>query len=213
MSTATLLPIEPFPARKRRRQHDDSKKKKEKKKNVEKGKQKSGSKSDKLKRKLDIDETKSKDKKSSESTMSQISKLEETIQALDAEIRDVTDKLEKKTREKVTDDGSAETMKSAIMTTTTERGEESTYYPMNQENVSSNHSVSVHKEEKKIRIKLPQKKVEKPKIQPYEFPLTEPLPTLSSAFEKESEITTIVYAIPYVPDEEEELVRKKYRRF
>lgn len=169
-------------------------------------KKKTESKSGKQERKLEMKKAKSKDIESKISTVSQISKLEQTIEALDAEIRDVTDKLEKKSR-KVTD-GSAETTKSAIITTTTER-DESTYYPMNQENVSSNQSEK--KEEKKIRIKLPQRKVEKPKIQPYEFPLTEALTKVSSTFEKESESTTIVYAIPYIPDEEESVT--KYRRF
>ena len=121
----------------------------------------------------------------------------------------MTDKLEKKNHEKVSDDGTAETMKSAIITTTTER-EESTYYPMNQENISSNQSEQ-KEEEKKIRIKLPQRKVEKPKIQPYEFPITEPLTKVLSIMEDESESTTVVYAIPYIPDEEEAV--RKYRRF
>ena len=176
---------------------------KKERKNVDM-KKKTESKSVKQERKLESKETKSKDIESKVSNVSQISKLEQTIEALDAEIRDVKDKLKSR---KVTD-GTAETIKSAKITTTTER-EESTYFPMHQENVSSNQSEQ--KGEKKIRIKLPQRKVEKPKIQPYEFPLTEALTKVSSSFENESESTTIVYAIPYIPDEEESVT--KYRRF
>ena len=158
-----------------------------------------------IERKFDIEKNVKKaimiDAISKESSVSQILKLEETIEALGAEIKDVTDKLGEKSRKtsKIITDESTETMTSAVTSTTTER-QDSTYYPMDQENPRSQQSKSG---EKKIRIKLPQKKVEKPKIQPYEFPLSEPLPKIPTKNEEQPDSTTIVYAIPYNPEDKE----------
>ena len=189
---------------------------------------------EKIKRKENFEKQKKKPKSLNsvnEGVVSEILTLEKTIQQLDAEIQRVTDRLgEKSGREpKTTTDRSTETVArttvitSPATTTTATEHDESTYYPMQHKlsSLGSDHNITAAASpgtvaDKKIRIKLPlMEKKSKPKIQPYEFPLSEPLQEFlpPQGNGQNPEATTVIYAIPYVPEEEEASEVPSYRRF
>ena len=63
------------------------------------------------------------------------------------------------------------------------------------------------KSDKKIRIKIPQKKKikeSKPKIEPYEYPIIRENLTDRNSFYYDGGVdsTTVIYAIPYNPEQE-----------
>ena len=123
--------------------------------------------------------------------------LEKTIEELNEEIVRVTDKIQEKNKQnKLEATTATTTTQSSQTTTTTAKQKTSTYFPS----------------QKKIRIKLPLKKnvkESKPRIQPYEYPIIQENLTERTSFYYDGgvESTTIIYAIPYRPEEESTTVK------
>jgi len=85
-----------------------------------------------------------------------------------------------------------------IAATPTTEQETSTYFPTKSQ---------MAKSDKKIRIKIPQKKKikeSKPKIEPYEYPIIRENLTDRNSFYYDGGVdsTTVIYAIPYNPEQE-----------
>ena len=177
-----LLPIEPFPAKRKRRrpeESEDKKKSKTTKTNVSKEKVISSKKKEKSK------------------MAKNIKNLERTIEELNEEIVRVADKIQEKNKLRMLESTTTTPTEDLKLATTTTK-EISTYFPTKSKKAKS---------DKKIRIKIPQKKQtkeSKPKIQPYEYPIIAETLTDRNSFYHEGgvESTTVIYAIPYKPEQE-----------